>query len=601
MPQLGRLYLVFQDTSGNARVGSSISIYREGATVNGVQSGTSPLAVLVRHAGKIATGDTVFINGLTGTTYSATRTSSTVITLSGFAGTLVLANGDRLVPSNTQPTIYSDDQGGATVSQPLLSGSNGTVSYWMYPGAYEHTETPVGSLTTTLYQSIVAPTEVLAGVRYADQFHGADSGAQIANAILDLPSTGGTVDARGFVGTQDWASNPFASAPNETLVLLGAATFRAAAQVVIPTKVIVRGIGRGGTIIQANGIAPATGLVKLGAGGVLAFGCRVENMRVDCNSVASSIGIYSTDINEQSGANHVLVTGYMNKGIQIAESGAQVPDHFLFDDVEVSAAATATGTYGFHIDYSRNGGQLRRVTANSDNTGTTQTAGVYVHGTVAGGGSVHIFGVNCERHDDGVFFDTNGSGTVINVSLFTSGTSCVRINTSHPVAVINALRSAGTNLIRNDRLGQNMTLLRTGFYFAGFDTAGNQAFAMGGSTANSGNIISDVHPVFQIRSMGTAADASRVSSDMVNGNGAGWRVNFEGNDGRLPISFRPIVSNSPTTDVIRIDNTGGFYITDGITAPGTLAGFGVIYIDTADGDLKIKFGDGVVKTIVVDT
>jgi len=42
-------------------------------------------------------------------------------------------------------------------------------------------------------------------------------------------------------------------------------------------------------------------------------------------------------------------------------------------------------------------------------------------------------------------------------------------------------------------------------------------------------------------------------------------------------------------------------ITDGMTAPATSAGFGKIYIDTTDGDLKIKYGDGTVKTIVVDT
>jgi len=42
-------------------------------------------------------------------------------------------------------------------------------------------------------------------------------------------------------------------------------------------------------------------------------------------------------------------------------------------------------------------------------------------------------------------------------------------------------------------------------------------------------------------------------------------------------------------------------LTDGVTAPGTYTGYGLVYIDTADGDLKIKFGDGTTKTIVVDT
>ena len=40
---------------------------------------------------------------------------------------------------------------------------------------------------------------------------------------------------------------------------------------------------------------------------------------------------------------------------------------------------------------------------------------------------------------------------------------------------------------------------------------------------------------------------------------------------------------------------------DGMTAPSTISGIAQIYVDTADGDLKVKFGDGTVKTIVTDT
>lgn len=42
-------------------------------------------------------------------------------------------------------------------------------------------------------------------------------------------------------------------------------------------------------------------------------------------------------------------------------------------------------------------------------------------------------------------------------------------------------------------------------------------------------------------------------------------------------------------------------ITDGVTAPATQAGRVLIYVDAADGDLKVKFGDGIVKTIATDT
>ena len=42
-------------------------------------------------------------------------------------------------------------------------------------------------------------------------------------------------------------------------------------------------------------------------------------------------------------------------------------------------------------------------------------------------------------------------------------------------------------------------------------------------------------------------------------------------------------------------------IADGITAPGTATGYALIYVDTADGDLKVIFGDSVVKTLATDT
>ena len=43
------------------------------------------------------------------------------------------------------------------------------------------------------------------------------------------------------------------------------------------------------------------------------------------------------------------------------------------------------------------------------------------------------------------------------------------------------------------------------------------------------------------------------------------------------------------------------YLTDGLTAPSTASGWAIIYVDTADGDLKVKFGDGKVTVIAADT
>lgn len=56
-----------------------------------------------------------------------------------------------------------------------------------------------------------------------------------------------------------------------------------------------------------------------------------------------------------------------------------------------------------------------------------------------------------------------------------------------------------------------------------------------------------------------------------------------------------------TTPEERLDVAGAICISDGMTAPSTHSGKASIYVDAADGDLKVKFGDGTVKTIVSDT
>lgn len=58
--------------------------------------------------------------------------------------------------------------------------------------------------------------------------------------------------------------------------------------------------------------------------------------------------------------------------------------------------------------------------------------------------------------------------------------------------------------------------------------------------------------------------------------------------GLLAFPWRDVVSQKMT-------------LVDGVAAPSTVSGAAQIYVDNADGDLKIKFGDGTVKTIVTDT
>lgn len=270
MAQLGRLYEVVRNaTTGVVHSGSSVAIYREGATVNGNQSGVTPLAVTVHHAGKILTGDTVFINSTTGTTYAATRTSSTVITLSGFAGTLNLTGGDRITPSSTQPTLYSDDQGAASTSNPLTTNSSGEASCWVEYGAYDLIVSG-GGATTKAFTALVMPTQAIGQVRYADEFSGMPSTttAGIQEAINDLPSTGGKV------------------------ILSGNKTYSITAQISCATaNVHIQGGGPSSLIVQGTN---ATGGIALAANGI----------------VVSDLTLRGTDV---SGANAHGINGGSNQ------------------------------------------------------------------------------------------------------------------------------------------------------------------------------------------------------------------------------------------------------------------------------------------------
>jgi len=50
-----------------------------------------------------------------------------------------------------------------------------------------------------------------------------------------------------------------------------------------------------------------------------------------------------------------------------------------------------------------------------------------------------------------------------------------------------------------------------------------------------------------------------------------------------------------------IKTVGDIRLTDGKAAPAQEAGYAILYVDSADGDLKVKFGDGHVAVIAADS
>jgi hypothetical protein len=103
-------------------------------------------------------------------------------------------------------------------------------------------------------------------------------------------------------------------------------------------------------------------------------------------------------------------------------------------------------------------------------------------------------------------------------------------------------------------------------WYLGADTSDNAIFASNSSDIRIGRDVS-----------GTFTDYMRI-------------LNANGNVG--------IGTTAPNE---KLTVAGAISITDGITAPSATSGYAKIYVDTADGDLKVIFGDGTVKTIATDT
>ncbi len=95
------------------------------------------------------------------------------------------------------------------------------------------------------------------------------------------------------------------------------------------------------------------------------------------------------------------------------------------------------------------------------------------------------------------------------------------------------------------------------------------------------------------------------AGEVANASGEGASVDADGtltvklgdNAGTEKLS----VTDSDDAEVASVDSDGVLALADGITAPDTSAGFAQIYVDTADGDLKVKFGDGHTATLATDS
>lgn len=241
-------------------------------------------------------------------------------------------------------------------------------------------------------------------IRIADQFSGSDAGEKIAAALDDLPSTGGTVDARGFEGAQTISSTITIDKP--ATLLFGAATYTVSALTdlfeITEKGVAIIGMGRGQRL-EDSGFAGNTRFVlssseEGGTQHLIATDQHSLTLKnVTFEGAGSSVG--------------------NNGGIRLTTSPTAVFEDVVIDNVLVTKCAHGDGAvYCSYLIMSRftnltvedAGGYGIRLEG-----GTSQIFEVcYVFGALKAGfllnGSNYIFLSGCASESNGLGFEVNG-------------------------------------------------------------------------------------------------------------------------------------------------------------------------------------------------
>lgn len=276
-------------------------------------------------------------------------------------------------------------------------------------------------------------------------------------------------------------------------VYLPYGSYATATQIVIPGKVCVIGAGRGdwagvGTTIKALASFPDnTAIVHLGDT-TSAFGCRLENLTVDCGSNPGSIGVLMTHTQEQSGVVHCLITAYKSVGIQVGDSSyANACQNSFIEDVECYADSGATNTTGIAVYKAVAFRGVHGATLNPNGTGQ-QSVGISIN---ASGGLYE--GIHIERHTTGILIGeevaTDGV-SLNNIDGHTSPTvtQVVKISgrqTNQNISLQNIIKGASTYALIDSVVYPDSAFASSvGFHFIG-----------NGSGTNKTRITSDAeHP-----------------------------------------------------------------------------------------------------------
>lgn len=424
-----------------------------------------------------------------------------------------------------------------------------------------------------------AVTKALNGKRFADQFLGVDACVKIAAAIADLPSTGGVVDATGFVGNQNCSVNPFTGVTKSGQLLLGAATFRTTVKWQTPAglKWQVIGTGRGdsgahNTAIQAVTGFPTDGtpLVQIGGStpGLATHGTTFENLTIDCNGIAKT-GPFSADANEMSGLKRVDIAKCSAKGYDfasMAETGSA--QNFVIDEVEVypMAYGTASTVCGSITGYFSGPQQVSNVTcfanpsAPSDNCFTIDRVSTGRFTSLHGEHCGKVVNIGSTYVVDGISLDNTNGGP--------GTTTIIEINNSSSQNIIatNTVRNGADYSVVNNASAKSYTDDKLSWYFYGNGSLPRTecSSSSGGNACLLGNMA--LLGPLNLNGFGLLDGTSIPARAGVIRLGSGQFINFNNYADSADVNG----ISKDNSDVVQVGGTAGVKVVGPLTVTGAL-------------------------------
>lgn len=220
----------------------------------------------------------------------------------------------------------------------------------------------------------------------------------------------------------------------------------------------------------------------------------------------------------------------------------------------------------------------------------------------------NAIGVNTAFNVGRVFInEMDITGYLVNLLQWSAGTITDVIEISGrvygSVAPVIDNPPSSSNLIFNIQWNNTSAFSRGDVLRAG---AGALQLSMGSmsvaSVAPSGLFLNAAQGTAAASAYGGSVEFSRVGSTRRGGAAALIQTgSAQENTGIELLVGSSFTSSDALLPAARVTHERTFAVVDGVTEPATSTGWAQIYVDSADGDLKIKFGDGTVKTIVVDT